>query len=386
MRLGRTIGPVPAPVARERKPMKKFALVGALAALTIGAAACGGGSDTLSEDDYINELEDICSRADGDLRDIEDPEDFRAIVDAADDAISITSDAIDDINELEPPDDLEGDHEDFVAALEDVVSGFEELRDAADDEDEEALSQAGENIAEASADADNVAEDLDADDCIGVGEEGEEPDDPDEPTETTIEDEPTETTVEDEPTDTTEPDEPTETTVDETIPRITVPPIDMTMPADTEPPVMEGSEIGTIDIVNDLPLPVGYTFENADSETLTNIQSLYAEAFTGQIQAIGGAGVVDDVTGEVFSAFVFFWNAELDDATGQAFVDDLAAADDVASTEVVTTPSGLIGDRILYTDQTEALIVWGGNVSVVLFGDPGSAASLATLVDAIAAA
>jgi hypothetical protein len=374
--------------------MKKFALVGALAALTIATAACGGGSDTLSEDDYINELEDICSRADGDLRDIEDPEDFPDIVDASEEAISITSDAIDDLNELEPPEDLEGDHEDFVGALEDVVSGFEELRDAADDEDEEALSQAGENIAEASADADAIAEDLDAEDCIGVGEDGEEPEDPEEPTETTIEDEPTETTEPDEPTETTEPDEPTETTepdeptettVGETIPRITVPPIDMTMPADTEPPVMEGSEIGTIDIVNDLPLPLGYTFENADDETLTNIQTLYAEAFAGQIQAIGGAGVVDDATGEVFSVFVFFWNAELDDATGQAFVDDLAAADDVESTEVVTTPLGLIGDRILYTDQTEALIVWGGDVSIVTFGDPGSAASLATLIDAIAA-
>jgi hypothetical protein len=364
--------------------MKKFALVGALAALTIATAACGGGSDTLSEDDYINELEDICSRADGDLRDIEDPEDFPEIVDASEEAISITTDAIDDLNELEPPEDLERDHEDFVGALEDVVSGFEELRDAADDEDEEALSQAGENITEASADADAIAEDLDAEDCIGVGED-EESEDPEEPTETTIEDEPTETTIEDEPTETTEPDEPTETTVDETIPRITVPPIDMTMPADTEPPVMEGSDIGTIDIVNDLPLPLGYTFENADDETLTNIQTLYAEAFAGQIEAIGGAGVVDDATGEVFSVFVFFWNAELDDATGQAFVDDLAAADDVESTEVVTTANGLIGDRILYTDQTEALIVWGGDVSIVTFGDPGSAASLATLIDAIAA-
>ena len=36
--------------------MKKFALVGAIATLTLAAAACGGGSDTLSEDDYLDEL------------------------------------------------------------------------------------------------------------------------------------------------------------------------------------------------------------------------------------------------------------------------------------------------------------------------------------------
>jgi hypothetical protein len=149
---------------------------------------------------------------------------------------------------------------------------------------------------------------------------------------------------------------------------------------------MAGSEIGTIDIVNELPLPPGYTFENADAETLTGIQELYAEAFAGQIEAIGGAGVVDDATGEVFSAFVFFWTAELDEVTGQTFVDDLAAADDVATTEAVTTPNGLLGDRILYTDDTEALVVWGGEVSIVLFGDAGSAASLATLMDAVAGA
>jgi hypothetical protein len=367
--------------------MKKFALVGALAALTIATAACGGGSDTLSEDEYLDQLQDLCRQVNGDLEDLEGPEDaedYRGIVRLGEDAKDITSEGLEELQDLKPPEDLEADHEDYVASIERTLDLTDDFIAAAEDEDDEALGEAFTDLEEEDAERDEIAEDMGADDCV-VGA-GEEPEDPEEPTETTEPEEPTETTIEDEPTDTTEPDEPTETTVDETIPRITVPPIDMTMPADTEPPVMEGSEIGTIDIVNDLPLPLGYTFENADDETLTNIQTLYAEAFAGQIQAIGGAGVVDDATGEVFSVFVFFWNAELDDATGQAFVDDLAAADDVESTEVVTTPLGLIGDRILYTDQTEALIVWGGDVSIVLFGDPGSAASLATLVDAIAAA
>jgi hypothetical protein len=371
--------------------MKKFALVGALAALTIATASCGGGSDTLSEDEYLDELQDLCLQVDGDLEDLGEPEDYRDLARLGEDAREIIEDGLADIQELVPPDDLEADHEDYVASIERTIDLTGDFIAAAEDEDEAELTDLSVEIEDEEAEREEIAEDIGADDCI----DDDDPD-PDGPTDTTIEDEPADTTEPDEPADTTEPDEPadttepdddpTETTVDQTIPRITVPPIDMTMPTETEPPVMQGSEIGTIDIVNELPLPAGYTFENADAETLTGIQELYAEAFAGQIAAIGGAGVVDDATGEVFSAFVFFWNADLDDVTGPAFVDDLAAADDVASTETVATPNGLVGDRILYTDDTEALVVWGGEVSIVLFGDAGSAASLGTLMDAIATA
>lgn len=351
--------------------MKKFALVGALAALTIATAACGGGSDTLSEDEYVSELEDLCRQVNGDIEDLGEAEDYRDLARLGEDAKEITEQGLADLQELEPPEELEAEHEDYVASIERTLDLTDDFIAAAEDEDDQEIGEVGAELQDEDAERNEIADDIGASDCVTDEEDPEEPDDP------------TDTTIEEEPTDTTEADDPTDTTdADGTIPRITVPPVDMTMPTETQPPVMEGSEISTVDI-NELPLPAGYTFENADAETLTSIQELYAEAFTGQIESIGGAGVADDATGEIFSVFVFFWFEDLDELTGPAFVADLASADDVASTEEVTTPNGLFADRILYTDQTEGLVVWGGQVSIVAFGDPGSAASLATFLDAV---
>ena len=276
---------------------------------------------------------------------------------------------MDELNDIKPPDDFEADHEDFVASLEDLSAGFEELQDAADDEDDDAIVDAGETLQDASDDVSSVAESIGADDCVDVGNDSgsETPttDAPDEPT-----------------TDTPTTDEVPET---DEVPAITVPPVAMTMPVETEPPVVTGSDIATIDF-NELSLPEGYTFTNVDSTELVDIQNIYAEQFAGQIQAIGGAIVTDDVTAETFAAYVFFWTDTLDDATISAFLSGLTSGDGVSSTADVTTPGGIDATSIVYDDQTEALIVLGGTASVVVFGDAGSQTSMGTLIDALIAA
>jgi hypothetical protein len=363
--------------------MRKIALVSALAVLTVAGAGCGGGgSDTLTDREYTRALEKICSSADGDLKDIADPESNGDLADASDEAISIIDDTVADIKELKPPKDFEADHEDFIAALEDVSSGFEDLKAAANDDDDEAIVEAGDTLSKATDQVDEIADSIGADDCVGVGEESDSPetpttDAPDEPT-TDAPDEPTT----DAPT-TDAPDEPTTDAPEQTTPRITVPPVEMTMPADTQPPVA-GTSIDTFDFDN-LITPAGYTWQNIDATALAGVQDTFGSLYEGQIAAIGGANVTDPA-GTPFAAFVFFWN-ETDivaSGTGINFLNSFTESA-VSSSDTFTTGGYPV---TIWTDDdgAEGVGVIDSDVSVILYGDPGTTQTMLDFFDAFIAA
>jgi hypothetical protein len=351
--------------------MKKFALVGALAALTIASTACGGGgSDTLSEREYINELEDLCTQVNGDLEDLDDPEDYRDLVRLGEDAKDITEQGLSDLQDLKPPKDLENDHEDYVASIERTIDLTDDFIAAAEDEDDDEIAKVGADLEDEDAERNKIAEDIGADDCVTD--------------ETTVE-EPVDTTEPDEPVDTTEPDEPVETTEPAgTIAPITVPPVEMTMPAETSPPV-SGTEIGTFDFDN-LTTPAGYAWENVDAESLAGIQDTFGAAYEGQIALIGGAFVTDAANGIEFKAFTFFWNEDdiVASGTGIAFLDGFTSTAS-SSADTVTT-AGFPVTTWTDPDGAEGVGVIDSDVSVVLYGDPGSTQAMLDFFDAFIAA
>lgn len=348
--------------------MKKIAVAGVAGLLAVMASCGGGGSKSLSEKEYVRALEKVCTTANKDFQDIADTEDYSDLSDAADQAISIVDDAIADIKDLKPPKDLQSDHEDFVAALEDVRSGFEDLRDAADDKDDDAISDAGDAITKASDNADDIADSIGADKCVGVGN------DPDEPTpDSTVPstDEPT--------TDAPTTDAPS-TEPPSTRPTVTVPPIEMTMPPATEPPV-SGTNIETFDF-DQLITPSGYQWTNIDPDQLATIQSNLDTQFSGQIAAVGGASVDDLANGFTFNSFVFFWNEDdiVSSGTGITFLN--VFTESAVSSADTYTDAGYPVTVWTDDDGAEGVGAIDGSLSIVLYGPSGSQQQLLAFFDA----
>ncbi len=208
--------------------MKRNRLLGvSLAVMALAASACSdSGTKTLSEDDFIGQMEDICRTAKRDIQDVDtsDPSSVSDIVD-------IIQTGLDDLNKLKPPKALANDFGDFVDNLDDQLNEAQDLADAIDAGDQDAAQKAADNLTELSADGDQIAEDLGADRCVGVGG-GDTPTDSTEATDTT------------DVADTTESTDATDDTVtvpatDDTTPNtplpidstpVTQPPTDMTQP------------------------------------------------------------------------------------------------------------------------------------------------------------
>jgi hypothetical protein len=124
-----------------------------LAVLALAASACSdSGPKTLSEDDFIGQMEDICRSASRDIEDVDtsDPG-------YVDDIVDIIHTGDDDLNDLTPPKPLANDFGDFVDNLEDQLSEAKDLAAAIDDDDAEAAQQASDNLSELSAEGDQLA-------------------------------------------------------------------------------------------------------------------------------------------------------------------------------------------------------------------------------------
>jgi hypothetical protein len=241
-----------------------------LAAGALLLAACGGDS-ALSEDDFIDELTDICEDAKRDLDRIAEPEDLAALATSSSEAIDIYDEALDRIAELSAPESVTRDLDDYVAVLEEQRDLLDDLRKAAEAGDEEkafGIIGDGQTLEE---DQNELAAEL------GVPECGE----PEETTPTT------EITV----STTTIPVE-----VPTTVPVVTLPP---TLPPATTvapPPTTTPSGTGSfvvLDLTTTFEPPAGYTFEFVDvsPETL-DLFSSYPD-LAARMQSVGAANILD---------------------------------------------------------------------------------------------
>lgn len=235
-------------------------LVLATAALLAGCG--GGGSSALTGDDLASELDSICrtaTRAIGKL-DVEDGAGY------FNDAADLLDTAAEDLGKLPVGEKDSGDVEDFVSLVEDESKGLQDLADATDDEDAAAVAAAQADLAETSAEADELAGDLDADKCVGLGVAalGE----VSTPPATTL---PTETTtvVTTAPETTVPPTTAAPVTLPTTIPA-TLPPTPSTVVENTTGPTPTGSII-TGNMINTWAAPPGYAFEQESGDIFAAI-------------------------------------------------------------------------------------------------------------------
>lgn len=262
-----------------------------LAVMALTASACSDSAPkTLSEDDFIDQLEDICRTAANDIDDVDtsDPGFVNDVVD-------IIQTGLDDLNELKPPSALANDFGDFVDNLEDQLNEAQDLADAIDDDDQDAAQEASDNLTDLAADGDQIAEDLGADRCVGVGGGS------DTPTDSTDVDDTTDVTEGTENSATTATVEVTEETVavpatDDPTPNtplpidstpVTQPPTDM-----TEPPPSPDATGEALDASQSWAPPAGYEWGSLDN---------LAGVITPSTDPVLGPVLIDYATGIVHS-------------------------------------------------------------------------------------
>jgi hypothetical protein len=143
--------------------MRTRSITAFAAAVSLALAACGGGDGggALSEDDFVDELADICGDVSKDLDRIDFPadEDYEAF---AKDVLEVYQDALGRLGEISAPESLASDYEDFIAVLEDQVDEIEQLGKASDGD--EALGSF-DQLTKLSDEQSEIAQDLDVADC-----------------------------------------------------------------------------------------------------------------------------------------------------------------------------------------------------------------------------
>ena len=76
-------------------------------ALALGATGCGGGDDRLSREEYVSKADAICTRVENRLERLGQAESVERFAQLAEEAIPIVRKSFDDIEALEPPEELE---------------------------------------------------------------------------------------------------------------------------------------------------------------------------------------------------------------------------------------------------------------------------------------
>jgi ElaB/YqjD/DUF883 family membrane-anchored ribosome-binding protein len=148
-----------------------------LAALLLGLLALGmadcGGDDAPSREDFADRANEICRDAERVLEDVgEKAETPEEIANAVDRVIEESRNAVDELGELERPEGEAGETaERFVDStrkeIEDRgIPALEDLRDAVENEDQQAVEDASQRLKEIDTDESNrAADDLGANAC-----------------------------------------------------------------------------------------------------------------------------------------------------------------------------------------------------------------------------
>ena len=111
--------------------------------LLLGAAACGGGSKRLSAEEYLQKVQSIAETSaeeenaafpsDEESANFSPEEQKQAGIDGLGSLASIIEDAIKQVDDLKPPEDLQQAHDALVEEANSLAQGFRDLADQAED-------------------------------------------------------------------------------------------------------------------------------------------------------------------------------------------------------------------------------------------------------------
>jgi hypothetical protein len=127
--------------------VKRLAIAAVLV-LAVAAAGCGGGGGgkTLSKEEYSSQLSEICTELNAKNKEIGDPQSVADVVEKGPKLNDAFQNAIDEVENLNPPDELQDAHKRFLVLGKQIHSKIDDLIDAAKKNDPAALQQIGSAI------------------------------------------------------------------------------------------------------------------------------------------------------------------------------------------------------------------------------------------------
>ena len=124
---------------------RTLAAAGAVALLSAVLVGCGGGEDTLTAKEFRSQANKLCKDADADTEkfgeDISEKSSDKEVTDAVDQTVERNNELVDDIDDLNAPDDLADDVDSMLDSVRDAlkeldkISSVQELVAAASGED-----------------------------------------------------------------------------------------------------------------------------------------------------------------------------------------------------------------------------------------------------------
>ena len=143
----------------------RMCAVSGLAALIL-AAGCGG-DDGLSREEFVSEADAICQEFDQRLDDVEEPQSLDDVERYVDEARPVIEDGLNELEELQPPEELEGRWNELVASNDESLDALDDLRQAAANGDQERLQEIAEDASQRDAESDRIAQDIGLQECTG---------------------------------------------------------------------------------------------------------------------------------------------------------------------------------------------------------------------------
>lgn len=143
----------------------------ALSILALALAGCGssdsssGGNETatpepLTKTELVAKADAICKNMQTKIDAIPAPESIDDLATAIGEQIELSGPAIEDLKELTPPEDLQTQYDAWIAKLDELQAGTEEVKAAADTGSEEKVNAVVEKIDKINTKADEIGKEL----------------------------------------------------------------------------------------------------------------------------------------------------------------------------------------------------------------------------------
>jgi hypothetical protein len=135
-------------------------------AMGLAAAGCGG-DDRLTREELIEEADATCAEFDQQIEDVPEPESLDDIERYVQEIRPIVEEGTDELDALEPPEDLADEYDEWIEATRSGVDRFDELEEAAASGDEQRIQEVFEDVGTGGEEADRLAEEIGFQECGG---------------------------------------------------------------------------------------------------------------------------------------------------------------------------------------------------------------------------
>ena len=149
----------------SRQPYVLVLIAFLTGAMGLAAAGCGGGDDRLTREELIEEADATCTEFDQRVDEVDEPESLDDIERYVQEIRPIVEEGTDELDALEPPEELQDEYDDWIAATRSGVDRFDELEEAAASGDEQRIQEVLQGAGESGEDANRLAQEIGLQEC-----------------------------------------------------------------------------------------------------------------------------------------------------------------------------------------------------------------------------